>query len=51
MGAGYEKVLIVLFIVAVAFPVLFFHHSWSLWLGFDYLVEGLPNYDDTKRWS
>lgn len=49
VGAGYEKVLIVLFIVAVAFPVLFFHHSWSLWLAFDYLIEGLPKYDETKR--
>jgi len=50
VGAGYENVLIVLFIVAVTFPVLFFHHSWSLWLAFDYLVEGLPKYEERRRW-
>lgn len=49
VGASYETVLIVLFIVAVTFPLLFFHHSWSLWLAFDYLIEGLPKYDETKR--
>ena len=43
-GADYEDVLKVLFLVAVLFPVLFFHHSWSLWLAFDYLVESLPKY-------
>jgi hypothetical protein len=44
-GADYEDVLKVLFPVAVLFPVLFFHHSWSLWLAFDYLVESLPKYE------
>ncbi len=44
IGAKYESVLVVLFIVAVIFPVAFYHHSWSLWLGFDYLVESLPKY-------
>ena len=41
-GADYEDVLKILFLVAVLFPVLFFHHSWSFWLAFDYLVESLP---------
>lgn len=45
VGADYENVLIVLFIVGLLFPVLFFHHSWSLWLAFDYLVESLPTYE------
>jgi len=45
LGADYENVLIVLFIVGLIFPVLFFHHSWSLWLAFDYLVESLPTYE------
>ena len=45
LGADYENVLIVLFIVGLIFPVLFFHHSWSLWLAFDYLVELLPTYE------
>ena len=44
LGADYETVLSGLFAVAVLFPVAFFHHSWSLWLGFDYLVESLPKY-------
>jgi len=44
IGADYESVLVLLFIVALVFPVGFYHHSWSLWLGFDYLVESLPKY-------
>ena len=48
LGADYEKVLVVLFIVALLFPVAFYHHSWSLWLGFDYLVESLPKYRGTR---
>ena len=31
-----------LFAVALLFPVLFYHHSWSLWLAGDHVVEGLP---------
>lgn len=45
VGISYESALPILFIVGLLFPVLFYHHSWSLWLGFDYLVEGLPKYD------
>ena len=45
----YQKVLPALFILALLFPVAFFHHSWSFWLGFDYLVESLPKYDDRRR--
>ncbi len=30
------------FAVALLFPVAFYHHSWSLWLAADHLVEGLP---------
>lgn len=44
LRADYESVLGVLFAVALLFPVAFYHHSWSLWLGFDYLVESLPKY-------
>jgi uncharacterized protein (DUF983 family) len=44
IGAKYESVLVVLLIVALVFPVAFYHHSWSFWLGFDYLVESLPKY-------
>lgn len=45
IGASYETVLVGLFLVGLLFPVLFYHHSWSLWLAFDYLVEGLPKYE------
>ena len=44
----YEKVLVVLFILALLFPPVFYHHSWSLWLGFDYLCESLPKYQTKK---
>jgi uncharacterized protein (DUF983 family) len=47
IGLSYEAVLPILFVVGLIFPVLFYHHSWSLWLGFDYLIEGLPKYEGT----
>ena len=49
IGSSYEKVLAGLFIVALLFPVAFYHHSWSFWLGFDYLIEGLPKYAGKDR--
>src|SRR5712691_4972577 len=49
VGASYQTVLVGLFILALVFPLLFFHHSWSLWLAFDYLIESLPKYDAAKR--
>ena len=48
-GANYQLVLTVLFLLAVLFPLAFYHHSWSLWLGFDYLVEGLPQAPERRR--
>jgi uncharacterized protein (DUF983 family) len=45
IDASYESVLVGLFMVALLFPVAFYHHSWSLWLGFDYLIESLPKYE------
>ncbi|MGH9873018.1 MAG: DUF983 domain-containing protein [Pyrinomonadaceae bacterium] len=45
IGWSYESVLVGLVVVGLLFPVAFYHHSWSFWLGFDYLVEGLPKYD------
>jgi uncharacterized protein (DUF983 family) len=35
-------VLTVLFIAGVSFPLIFYHHAWSLWLAMDHLIEGLP---------
>ncbi|HEU4797157.1 MAG TPA: hypothetical protein VFT02_16100 [Pyrinomonadaceae bacterium] len=51
LGANYESVLVVLFIMALVFPVAFYHHSWSLWLGFDYIVESLPKYTPFSRYE
>ncbi len=49
LGASYQTVLIALFALALLFPLAFFHHSWSLWLAFDYLIESLPKYDEVHR--
>jgi uncharacterized protein (DUF983 family) len=51
LGATYDSVLVVLFIMALIFPVAFYHHSWSLWLGFDYIVESLPKYNPLSRYE
>ena len=40
---GRDSLLLgLLLAVAFLFPVAFYHHSWSLWLAADHLVEGLP---------
>lgn len=49
LGANYDSVLVVLFVMALIFPVAFYHHSWSLWLGFDFIVESLPKYDPDNK--
>lgn len=40
----------VLYATAVLFPLLYFHHSWSLWLTLDHLVERLPEPPDRGSW-
>src|SRR5215475_9827778 len=45
VGAKYESVLALLFVMALVFPVAFYHHRWSLLLGFDFIVESLPQYE------
>ncbi len=44
---GFSEGLIFSVALPLAFvlPVLFYHHSWSLWLGFDHLIEGLPQHE------
>jgi uncharacterized protein (DUF983 family) len=37
-----QLVIGVLLGLAVTFPLAFYHHSWSLWLAFDHLIESLP---------
>jgi uncharacterized protein (DUF983 family) len=40
---GRDQLLLwLVFAAALLFPVAFYHHSWSLWLAGDHLVEGLP---------
>ncbi|MDT7541544.1 MAG: hypothetical protein QOE33_1448 [Acidobacteriota bacterium] len=43
-GSRFDLLLGILFAVALAFPVAFYHHSWSAWLSADYLIESLPKY-------
>jgi hypothetical protein len=41
---SFEDKLVIRLLVALAvlFPLAFYHHSWSLWLSFDHLIERLP---------
>ncbi len=48
IGAHYHLILALLFAVALLFPVGFYHHSWSLWLSFDHLIETLPKADEAR---
>ena len=43
-----QKMLTALFVAGVTFPLAFYHHSWSLWLGLDHLIEGLPRIEKSK---
>jgi uncharacterized protein (DUF983 family) len=36
-----QRMLTALFVVGIIFPLAFYHHAWSLWLGLDHLIEGL----------
>jgi uncharacterized protein (DUF983 family) len=41
---SYQLILVILFIAGLLFPVAFYHHSWSIWLSLDHLIERLPRY-------
>lgn len=43
--SNYQLMLVMLFVVGLLFPLGFYHHSWSIWLSLDHLVERLPRYD------
>ena len=49
LGKNFDLLLAVLFAVAILFPVAFYHHSWSVWLSADYLIESLPKYAEQPR--
>jgi uncharacterized protein (DUF983 family) len=39
-----------LIVASFLFPALFYHHSWSIWLTLDHLIEKLPQHvDDAER--
>jgi uncharacterized protein (DUF983 family) len=44
LGDSGTLLLTLLFAVALLFPVAFYHHSWSLWLAADHIVERLPKH-------
>ena len=44
LGGRDALMLWLLFAVALLFPVAFYHHSWSLWLAADHLIERLPKH-------
>lgn len=44
LGDGGTLLLTLLFAVALLFPVAFYHHSWSLWLAADHIIERLPKH-------
>lgn len=47
-GSNYHALLNALFTLALLLPVVFYHHTWSVWLSFDYLVESLPKVPQTR---
>ena len=44
-----QTMLTVLFVIGISFPLAFYHHSWSLWLGLDHVIEGLPRGNKSVR--
>jgi uncharacterized protein (DUF983 family) len=44
-----SSILTILFVMAIAFPLAFYHHAWALWLGMDHFIEGLPMSDDSQH--
>ena len=43
-GFDFQAMLAALLAAAALFPVAFYHHSWSLWLAADHLIERLPKH-------
>ena len=50
---GDQTTLTVLFVMAIGFPLAFYHHAWALWLGIDHLIEGLPveKPNEPRKWA
>jgi uncharacterized protein (DUF983 family) len=45
----FRSLFTALFATALLLPVLFYHHAWAVWLGFDHFIETLPRYDGGGR--
>jgi hypothetical protein len=50
LAVGYSDRLIMFTALplALVFAVGFYHHSWSVWLSLDHLVERLPKYEGKR---
>ena len=48
INSHYQIILTLLLAIALLFPVVFYHHSWSVWLSFDHLIESLPKADEKR---
>lgn len=46
ISTHFEFVLAALVVLALLFPLAYYHHSWSVWLAFDHLVEKLPKMNE-----
>ena len=49
LGSDYRLIITLLLVVALLFPLAFYHHSWSAWLSLDHLIETLPQRTETRR--
>lgn len=47
--SDFQLMLTILFVTGLVFPIAFYHHSWSIWLSLDHLIERLPRYDQQER--
>jgi hypothetical protein len=46
INTHFQPVLAALVVIALLFPLAYYHHSWSVWLAFDHLVEKLPKMNE-----
>lgn len=49
INTHFQQLLAALIALALVFPVLYYHHSWSVWLAFDHLIEKLPQFNADGR--
>lgn len=49
INTHFQQVLAALLALALVFPLAYYHHSWSVWLCFDHLIEKLPKTGEGGR--